>query len=283
MNAESTSLTGRLMKVVRFDASEETAWVRLLDGRTASFDAHYLDTLAAGDILLVDDDGQPQPAPSTLWVEPTAVGVVRRVEPDGSVLLDTGSRIIAVRNELAVLVAVDNTVEFNDGEGVVRVVSQTPIRSGDFGLDTADIRREFLVPRTAGGARFEDFGGFPDVVARARELIETQINQRDRLRSIGARPVKGVLFAGPPGTGKTHLARIIAQEADAEFFLVNGLRSSVSGSATPRAPCDACSRPPATAPQVDRSSSSTRSIVSRNAGLQRRTNSRSVLWPSCSP
>ncbi len=222
MNAESTSLTGRLMKVVRFDASEETAWVRLLDGRTASFDAHYLDTLAAGDILLVDDDGQPQPAPSTLWVEPTAVGVVRRVEPDGSVLLDTGSRIIAVRNELAVLVAVDNTVEFNDGEGVVRVVSQTPIRSGDFGLDTADIRREFLVPRTAGGARFEDFGGFPDVVARARELIETQINQRDRLRSIGARPVKGVLFAGPPGTGKTHLARIIAQEADAEFFLVNG-------------------------------------------------------------
>ena len=170
----------------------------------------------------MDDDGQPQPAPSTLWVEPTAVGVVRRVEPDGSVLLDTGSRIIAVRNELAVLVAVDNTVEFNDGEGVVRVVSQTPIRSGDFGLDTADIRREFLVPRTAGGARFEDFGGFPDVVARARELIETQINQRDRLRSIGARPVKGVLFAGPPGTGKTHLARIIAQEADSEFFLVNG-------------------------------------------------------------
>ncbi|MFN7128646.1 MAG: AAA family ATPase [Brevundimonas sp.] len=222
MNAESTSLAGRLMKVVRFDASDERAWVRLQDGRTASLNTYYLNDVSPGDVLLVDEDGRPQPAPAALWVEPTGVAVVRRLETDGSVLLDTGSRIIPVRNELAVAVAVGNTIEFNDAEGVVRVISQTPIRSGDPGLDTADIRSEFLVPKSTDGARFEDFGGFPHVVARARELIETQIDQRDRLRLIGARPVKGVLFAGPPGTGKTHLARIIAQEADAEFYLVNG-------------------------------------------------------------
>ena len=69
---------------------------------------------------------------------------------------------------------------------------------------------------------FEDFGGYPEVIARARELIETQLDRRASLEKIGARPVKGVLFTGPPGTGKTHLARIIAKVSQADFFLVSG-------------------------------------------------------------
>jgi transitional endoplasmic reticulum ATPase len=60
------------------------------------------------------------------------------------------------------------------------------------------------------------------LVARARELIEAPLKHHALLREIKAKPVKGVLFAGESGTGKTMLARIIASEAGATFFLVNG-------------------------------------------------------------
>ena len=42
------------------------------------------------------------------------------------------------------------------------------------------------------------------------------------MSEIGARPIKGVLFTGPPGTGKTMLAQIIASQSDAAFFQISG-------------------------------------------------------------
>ena len=60
------------------------------------------------------------------------------------------------------------------------------------------------------------------MITRAKELIETQLGNSAQMRAIGAKPIKGVIFTGAPGTGKTHLARIIANVADAQFYLVSG-------------------------------------------------------------
>lgn len=60
------------------------------------------------------------------------------------------------------------------------------------------------------------------MVERARELIEVPLKYKDALSNIGARPIKGVLFTGQPGTGKTMLARIIANSVDAEFYEISG-------------------------------------------------------------
>ena len=69
---------------------------------------------------------------------------------------------------------------------------------------------------------FEDFGGLKQVVGRARELIELTLLKGDDLAEIGVKSIKGVLFTGAPGTGKTLLARIIAAQSGATFFEISG-------------------------------------------------------------
>ena len=59
-------------------------------------------------------------------------------------------------------------------------------------------------------------------MSRARELIEVPLRNHEALSAIGARPIKGVLFTGEPGTGKTMLARIIAAQSGAAFYEISG-------------------------------------------------------------
>ena len=86
----------------------------------------------------------------------------------------------------------------------------------------SDEKNEYLVDVQKLNLTFEDFGGYPAIVKRARELIETQLRKREKLREIGAKPVKGVLFTGLPGTSKTHLTQIIAKECEANFYHIDG-------------------------------------------------------------
>ena len=69
---------------------------------------------------------------------------------------------------------------------------------------------------------WDDFLGFPDLINEAKNIVDvhTQVSSRQKILELGITPVKGILFEGPPGTGKTHLAQIMAAKSKASFYLV---------------------------------------------------------------
>ncbi|MFH1539220.1 MAG: CDC48 family AAA ATPase [bacterium] len=72
------------------------------------------------------------------------------------------------------------------------------------------------------GISYEDIGGLNNVVQRVREMIELPLKYPQVFEKLGIDAPKGVLLHGPPGCGKTLLARAVASETDANFFSVSG-------------------------------------------------------------
>jgi len=69
---------------------------------------------------------------------------------------------------------------------------------------------------------YEDIGGLDKAIQRVREMIELPLRYPQLFDKVGIDPPKGVLLHGPPGCGKTLLARAVANETDAAFFSVSG-------------------------------------------------------------
>jgi transitional endoplasmic reticulum ATPase len=74
----------------------------------------------------------------------------------------------------------------------------------------------------AGAVSYEDIGGIKPQLQRIREMIELPLRYPEVFERLGIDAPKGVLLYGPPGCGKTLIARAIAQETEANFFSVSG-------------------------------------------------------------
>ncbi|MEM2287686.1 MAG: CDC48 family AAA ATPase [Sulfolobales archaeon] len=74
------------------------------------------------------------------------------------------------------------------------------------------------VPRVT----WEDIGDLEEVKERIREMVELPLKHPEFFKHLGIEPPKGVLLYGPPGVGKTLLAKALANEIGAYFIAING-------------------------------------------------------------
>lgn len=217
------SVVGHLFKVLRVDHDDGTLHFQTQKGQIGRVsNLRDIDHVEPGDVILVGQDSW-ETAPADLWQESSQIATVRVVLSDSTVLVDGGvGNFQRVANRSGITVKAGNVVEYNDAQGLLTVVSERPIKSSLLADENESVELEYLRDNAGVGPTFKDFGGYPHVVARAKELIETQLERQEQLEKIGARPIKGILFTGQPGTGKTYLARIIAKESDAQFYVISG-------------------------------------------------------------
>jgi len=69
---------------------------------------------------------------------------------------------------------------------------------------------------------YDDIGGVRKQLAQIRECVELPLRHPKLFKNLGIKPPKGILLYGPPGCGKTLIARAVANETGAFFFLING-------------------------------------------------------------
>jgi transitional endoplasmic reticulum ATPase len=109
--------------------------------------------------------------------------------------------------------AIPFTVSKTRPHGIVKVTTETKLII----LNEPAPEAKGL-PRTT----YEDIGGLHEEIQRVREMVELPLRHPELFQRLGIEPPKGVLLHGPPGCGKTLLARAVANESEANFYSING-------------------------------------------------------------
>jgi len=99
-------------------------------------------------------------------------------------------------------------------KGTVIIDEDTKVSLKEKGVEATELAK----PRVS----YEDIGGLRDEIDRIREMIELPLKHPELFDRLGIEPPKGVLLWGPPGTGKTMIAKAVANESGASFFTING-------------------------------------------------------------
>ncbi|WP_420606159.1 CDC48 family AAA ATPase [Novosphingopyxis sp.] len=144
---------------------------------------------------------------------------------EGDVVATAGQRRVEPSEMPPQLRQMMNAPAFSLTEIRLKVVSTTP--KGLVHVDEQteiELRSEYTEPKEGRRAdvTYDDLGGMTATIDQLREMVELPLRYPELFTRLGVDPPRGVLLHGPPGTGKTRLARAVANESDANFFLING-------------------------------------------------------------
>ena len=103
-----------------------------------------------------------------------------------------------------------------------KVKESTPNKPGKIVASTDIFFASSGAENNAKRSSYEDIGGIRTQMRRIREMIELPLKYPEVFESLGIDAPRGILLYGPPGCGKTLIARTIANEAAANFFNISG-------------------------------------------------------------
>jgi len=254
-----TKQSNKKVKSITLKAAE--AGSRDVGRGIARLDPKEMDKIEAsvGDIIELHGKKKTVAKVMPAYIEDRGKGIIQIdgiIRENGQIGLDEKVRIEKVDHKPAtkIILAPMNTSSLGgdrDTRYIGRLLEGLPLIAGDrvranlFGTRSCDFRvadtvpkdvavliqpntllavKEEEVPERKGELRvsYEDIGGLGKEIQRIREMIELPLKYPQVFERLGIEPPKGVFLYGPPGCGKTLIARAVANETDAYFSSVSG-------------------------------------------------------------
>ena len=167
----------------------------------------------------------------TVEIEPADIAPAKRLELNPAIDVSTAHNLVPhlkkvlVENRTPLSIGAVLYISFPDTQaGTTYEVNRLPDGAG-YVTDETDVRLHFHdehVPQGAFEVTFEDVGGLGRQIKLVRELVQLPLKFPHVYRQLGINPPRGIILYGPPGSGKTHLARAVANEIEARFYYING-------------------------------------------------------------
>ncbi|MFB6283958.1 MAG: proteasome-activating nucleotidase [Halobacteria archaeon] len=145
---------------------------------------------------------------------PLFIATVQEITEKGVVIRQHGNNqeaLTEVTDEMRENLGPGDRVAVNNSLSVVKALD-----------DSTDVRARVMEVDEKPEVTYEDIGGLENEIQEVRETVELPLNEPGLFDETGIEPPGGILLHGPPGTGKTMLAKAVARQTDATFIKMAG-------------------------------------------------------------